>query len=102
MNIENHKIGNLYTMDGLPDRWEIVYYPLSECGKTGKKYDEPRALVQNIDKPGFWWKEVPLRYLTRQSNDHIKNKPISHDRDWETNALGSSYLLPVLPHSLNG
>lgn len=53
----------LYTMDGKPDRWVIVYYPLNECGKTGEVYDEPRALMQNIDKEGFWWKETPLRYL---------------------------------------
>lgn len=43
----------------------IGLLPLKECGKTGEVYDEPRALVQNIDKPGFWWKEVPLRYLDK-------------------------------------
>ena len=53
----------LYTMDGKPDRWKVVYYPLYQDGRTQEYYDEPRALVQNIDKPGFWHKEVPLRYL---------------------------------------
>ena len=51
-------------MDGKPDRWVLIYYPLFECGKSGEKYEEPRALMQNIDKPGFWHKEVPLRYLS--------------------------------------
>jgi hypothetical protein len=55
----------LYNMDNKPDRWKVVYYPINECGKTQKPYDEPRALVQNIDKEGFWSKEVPLRYLKR-------------------------------------
>lgn len=54
---------SFYKMDNKPDRWIIVYYPLFQCGKTQLYYDEPRALVQNIDKPGFWSKEVPLRYL---------------------------------------
>ena len=62
---KHHKISDKYLMDGKPDRWEIVYYPIFECGKTGEKYNEPRALVQNIDKGGFWHKEVPLRYLTK-------------------------------------
>ena len=53
-----------YSMDGKKDRWEIVYYPIFQDGKTNQYYDEPRALMQNIDKPGFWSKEVPLRYLT--------------------------------------
>jgi len=55
---------SIYTMDGKPDRWVLIYYPLFECGKSGEKYEEPRALMQNIDKPGFWHKEVPLRYLS--------------------------------------
>jgi len=52
-----------YYMDGKPDRWKLVYYPIFADGRTGEKYDEPRALMQNVDKPGFWHKEVPLRYL---------------------------------------
>lgn len=59
-----HKKENLYTMDNKPDLWKLVYYPLFQDGFTGDEYDEPRALMQNIDKPGFWHKEVPLRYLT--------------------------------------
>ena len=64
MEYSEHKIGNIYKMDGNPDRWQIVYYPLIQCGKTNEVYGEKRALVQNIDKEGFWHKEVPLRYLT--------------------------------------
>ena len=61
---KNNKINEtLYTMDNKPDRWKIVYYPLFQNGKTQEYYAEPRALVQNIDKGGFWSKEVPLRYL---------------------------------------
>jgi hypothetical protein len=62
---KNHKPGDIYYMDGKSDRWELVYYPLFECGKSGEKYNEPRALMQNIDKKGFWHKEVPLRYLVK-------------------------------------
>lgn len=64
----NHKIGDTYTMDGKPDLWKIVYYPIFECGKTGEVYSEPRALVENIEKKGFWNKEVPLRYLIKTKN----------------------------------
>ena len=64
IDIEKHKIGTNYFMDGKKDRWQLVYYPIKECGKTGEKYNEPRALMQNIDKKGFWFKEVPLRYLS--------------------------------------
>lgn len=63
--MNRRKIGDTYSMDGELDRWEIVYYPINEDGKTGEEYDEPRALVQNIDKDGFWHKEVPVRYLTK-------------------------------------
>lgn len=61
---KNHKIGTDYFMDGKYDRWRIAYYPIFEDGKTGEVYNEPRALVENIEKEGFWHKEVPLRYLT--------------------------------------
>lgn len=61
-----HQKDSLYTMDGKPDKWKIVYYPIFQDGKTNEYYDEPRALMQNIDKEGFWSKEVPLRYLTKQ------------------------------------
>jgi hypothetical protein len=63
---QSHERGvSLYTMDGKKERWSLVYYPIFEDGKTLEPYEEPRALMQNIDKPGFWSKEVPLRYLTR-------------------------------------
>ena len=54
---------SVYFMDGKSDRWQIVYYPIFQDGKTQEYYKEPRALAQNIDKGGFWSKEVPLRYL---------------------------------------
>jgi len=61
---KNNKLNeSLYKMDGLKDNWKIVYYPIFQDGKTQEFYNEPRALVQNIDKDGFWSKEVPLRYL---------------------------------------
>ena len=61
---KNHKRNeSIYFMDGKDDRWVIVYYPIFENGKTNEPYSEPRALMQNIDKEGFWSKEVPLRYL---------------------------------------
>jgi hypothetical protein len=60
----NHKRNeSIYFMDGKKDRWNLVYYPIFQDGKTQEFYDEPRALMQNIDRDGFWSKEVPLRYL---------------------------------------
>lgn len=59
-----HKIGDTYSMDGKPD-WKIAYYPIFEDGKTGKKYDEPRALVEKPIEGGTDFREVPLRYLTK-------------------------------------
>ena len=60
----NHKRNeSIYTMDELPDKWILVYYPIFQHGKTNEIYNEPRALMQNIDKEGVWTKEVPLRYL---------------------------------------
>lgn len=52
-------------MDGKKDKWMLVYYPIFQDGKTQEYYNEPRALMQNINKPGFWYKEVPLRYLKK-------------------------------------
>ena len=57
---------SVYFMDGKKDRWIIVYYPIFIDGKTQENYKEPRALFQNIDKPGFWSKEVPLRYIDKK------------------------------------
>ena len=54
---------SLYRMDGALDRWILVYYPIRSNYNETEIYYEPRALMQNIDKPGFWHKEVPLRYL---------------------------------------
>ena len=55
----------IYTMDGKSDRWVIVYYPIRTNYDMTEIYSESRALVQNIDKEGFWHKEVPLRYLNK-------------------------------------
>ena len=60
---KQHKKDSVYFMDGKKDKWIIVYYPIFEDGKTNEEYNEPRALMQNIDVNGFWSKEVPLRYL---------------------------------------
>lgn len=60
-----HKIGDQYTMDGKPDLWKIAYYPLLECGKTGERYNEPRALVEKPINGGTDLREIPLRYLTK-------------------------------------
>ena len=56
---------SIYKMDDKEDKWILVYYPIFENGKTNELYKEPRALMQNINKKGFWCKEVPLRYLTK-------------------------------------
>ena len=63
---EAHKIGNTYKMDG-KGKWEIAYYPIFECGKTGEVYDSPRALVESKaiwnGVEGTDFREVPLHYL---------------------------------------
>ena len=65
---EEHKIGDIYLMDN-KGNWKIAYYPIFECGKTGKEYDEPRALVEAPaiweGKEGIDFREVPLRYLKK-------------------------------------
>jgi hypothetical protein len=68
-----HKKGDVYRMDNKKDRWQIAYYPIFQDGKTQEYYDEPRALVWNIDKKGFWSKEAPLRYLTKKTIMHERN-----------------------------
>lgn len=61
----NHNIGDFYEMEGSKGLWQIAYYPLYECGKTGKKYKEPRAIVEQPIKGGIDFREVPLRYLKK-------------------------------------
>jgi len=63
--VQHDRSNSLYQMHGDKGRWVIVYYPIFQDGKTQGFYDEPRALMQNIDKPGFWSKEVPLRYISK-------------------------------------
>lgn len=67
-----HKIGDNYTMDGKPDLWKIAYYPILEDGKTGQPYKEPRALIEKPMKGGTDFREMPLRYLTKQSISNDK------------------------------
>ncbi len=66
----SHKVGNKYTMDGKPEKWQLSYYPIYEDGKTGEVYSEPKAL---IERPSSWngvkgtdFREVPLRYLKKE------------------------------------
>ncbi len=60
-----HSIGDAYTMDNKPEHWKIVYYPIFEDGKNGEQYVEPRALVEKPITGGTDFREVPLRYLTK-------------------------------------
>mgnify|MGYP003403469034 CR=1 FL=1 len=64
---QQHCIGKVYTMDGKPDIWKIVYYPIFEDGKTNEPYKEPRALIERPavfnGEQGIDFREVPLRYL---------------------------------------
>ena len=62
----NHKIGDVYTMDMKSDLWKIAYYPIFENGKTGKQYEEPRALIEKPIIGGVDFREIPLRYLSKQ------------------------------------
>lgn len=64
-----HKIGDVYIMDGKPDLWKIAYYPIFENAVIGEPYKEPRALVERPaifhGERGIDFREVPLRYLTK-------------------------------------
>lgn len=62
-----HNIGDTYTMDGKPDLWKIAYYPIFEDGKTNEPYKEPRALIEKPMIGGTDFREVPLRYLTKNA-----------------------------------
>lgn len=63
---QEHKMGDTYTMDDKLDLWKIAYYPIFENGKNGEAYEEPRALVEKPILNGTDFREVPLRYLTKQ------------------------------------
>lgn len=60
-----HNLNSKYFMTdkGDTDTWRLVYYPIFHDSKTLVEHTEPKALMQNVDKPGFWSKEVPLRYI---------------------------------------
>jgi hypothetical protein len=60
-----HKIGDRYVATGTEHVWRIAYYPILENGKTGEKYDEPRALMERPISGGIDFREMPLRYLKR-------------------------------------
>lgn len=67
---QQHQIGDTYSMDGVPG-WKIAYYPILECGQSGKQYDRPRVLVE---KPrmfgavmGTDFREVPMCFLTKEN-----------------------------------
>lgn len=62
---EGISYGTVYSIEGNVDKWEIIYYPIFQNGKTQEYYDEPRALLRNVSKSDFWTKKVPLRYLSR-------------------------------------
>lgn len=68
---KDHKTGDTYTMDGKPDLWKIAYYPIFEDGKTGEVYKEPRALIEKPMKGGTDFREVPLRYLTKNQKAFV-------------------------------
>lgn len=61
----DHKIGDQYTMDGKSILWKIVYYPIFTNNKTKEIYEEPRCLIETAIKGGIDFREVPLRYLTK-------------------------------------
>ncbi len=56
-----------YSIDGKSGTWILVYYPIYLDGYKGEPYDEPRGLFQNIEKEGFWYNEMPLRYVKNKS-----------------------------------
>ena len=66
--MENHKIGDTYTMDGKPEHWKVAYFYIQEDGKTGEVYNEPRVLIERPMKGGTDFREVPERYLTKTTN----------------------------------
>jgi hypothetical protein len=59
-----HCVADRYLMDG-KGCWELYYYPIFGCGKTGKVYGEPRALMRSVGEAGADLREVPLRYIER-------------------------------------
>ena len=61
----NHRLADTYLLNGSDGVWLIAYYPIFECGKTGKSYNEPRALIESPIIGGIDFREVPLRYLRK-------------------------------------
>lgn len=61
----SHNIGDTYTMDGKKELWKISYYPILETGKEPKALIEKPILGKLDMKVGTDFREVPLRYLTK-------------------------------------
>ena len=64
-------MNQIYSMDGKGE-WELVYGPILSNYDMTDIYDEPRYLFRNINKPGFWFKEVPMRYTELIKSNKIK------------------------------
>jgi len=76
----NHKIGDTYSMVNVGGKsdgkvWKIAYYPLFGTykgeGDNTKwvEFDEPRALVETPLDKGTDFREVPLRYLSKNGKN---------------------------------
>ena len=63
----SHKIGDAYTMDGKKELWKIAYYPILEDDKEPKALIEKPILGKLDMKVGTDFREVPLRYLTKNN-----------------------------------
>ena len=69
---KNHKIGDTYEMINMDGSkrggWKIAYYPLFGTYNSQKwiKFKEPRALIERPMRRGIDFREVALRYLTKQ------------------------------------
>jgi len=61
--LSHHKNAR-YKVDG-KGLWQLFYYPTFMCNKTKEVYNEPRAIMRNLNKEGMWTKEIPLRYLEK-------------------------------------
>lgn len=88
-----HKIGDTYTIDSKPDLWKVAYYPINECGKTGKQYNESRALIEKPIIGGIDFREIPLRYLT--ATKVVGSKSCIHSFDKIINDPNGNFLIRI-------
>jgi len=89
-----HKLGDMYTMDEKPCLWRITYYPLYGTWDNKKDMDgntikeqwidfkEPRALIESPIVGGIDFREIPLRYLKRVTNNTSKSKKYGQSLKW--------------------